>query len=308
MFPSGGLSDAKNILTAHHIGNIFLSVAFFIVKITPGVCNVIFAMEEECGLDRREHEIMVFLGVIILWKNRKASNWLHYLANVFLFSKMANVFLFLRAEPLIGSIYVLLCIAGLKIRYVTTLTLMLYLASDCCLIDTFAFTCVFAVHAVLFPEPAYTGPEKITYFNGTELYDEVQRNKRVTWLVQFYTTWSPECKHIAPVFAQLSDRFALPNLRFAKFDVGRWPKEAERFRINTHPASRQLPTISLFKDGKEVLRRPTIQNKRAIPFVFTQENCILEFDINNLYNECKSNLNKHGKEILKKDHGDERTE
>ncbi|KHN88683.1 Thioredoxin-related transmembrane protein 2 -like protein [Toxocara canis] len=274
MFPSGGLSDAKNILTAHHIGNIFLSVAFFIVKITPGVCNVIFAMEEECGLDRREHEIMVFLGVIILWKNRKASNWLHYLANVFLFSKMANVFLFLRAEPLIGSIYVLLCI----------------------------------VHAVLFPEPAYTGPEKITYFNGTELYDEVQRNKRVTWLVQFYTTWSPECKHIAPVFAQLSDRFALPNLRFAKFDVGRWPKEAERFRINTHPASRQLPTISLFKDGKEVLRRPTIQNKRAIPFVFTQENCILEFDINNLYNECKSNLNKHGKEILKKDHGDERTE
>uniref|UniRef100_F1LE08 Thioredoxin-related transmembrane protein 2 n=1 Tax=Ascaris suum TaxID=6253 RepID=F1LE08_ASCSU len=217
---------------------------------------------------------MVFLGVIILWKNRKASNWLHYLSNVFLFSKMANVFLFLRAEPLIGTIYVFLCV----------------------------------VHAVLLPEPAYSGPQKITYFNGTELNDEIQRNKRITWLVQFYTTWSPECKHIAPVFAQLSERFALPNLRFAKLDVGRWPKEAERFRINTHPASRQLPTMSLFKDGKEVMRRPTIQNKRAIPFVFTQDNCILEFDINNLFNECKANLSKHEKELLKKEPNDKKND
>ncbi|VDK69343.1 unnamed protein product [Anisakis simplex] len=187
----------------------------------------------------REHEILIFLGVIIIWKNRKASNWLHYLANVFLFSKMANIFLFLRAEPFVGTIYVLICI----------------------------------VHAVLFPEPAYKGPERVTYFNGAELYEEIQKNKRVTWLVQFYTTWSPECKHIAPVFSQLSDRFALPNLRFAKLDVGRWAKEGERFRINTHPASRQLPT----------------------------ENCILEFDINNLYNECKTNLGKHSRHQMQKE-------
>jgi hypothetical protein len=59
---------------------------------------------------QREHEILVFLGVIIFWKNRKATNYLHYLSNVFLFSKLANSFLFLRADPLIGTIYVVIAI------------------------------------------------------------------------------------------------------------------------------------------------------------------------------------------------------
>lgn len=90
-------------------------------------------------------------------------------------------------------------------------------------------------------------------------------------MVEFFTTWSPECKHITPTFSKLSERYTLPNLRFGKLDVGRYPKEGERFRINTHPASRQLPTIAVFKNSEQIIRRPTIgQNKRAIPFVFTE--------------------------------------
>lgn len=265
MLPRIRLSEIKKIFTAHHIGNIILSTLFFVTKLVPGVCNFVFGIEGKCGLDRREHEILVFLGILIIWKNRKAVNWLHYLSNVFLYAKVANVFLFLRAEPLIGTLYVIVLI----------------------------------VHVVLFPEPAYKGPEVVTYFHGTELHDEIERNKRTVWLVQFYTTWSAECKHVTPVFAALSERFHLPNLRFAKLDIGRYPKEAERFRINIHPASKQLPTISLFKDGKEVMRRPTIRDKRAIPFLFTEENCILEYDLNNLHQECKLNMSKHERQQMK---------
>jgi hypothetical protein len=92
-------------------------------------------------------------------------------------------------------------------------------------------------------------------------------------------------------------------------DIGRWPKEAERFRVNCAATSRQLPTISAFRDGSEFRRRPIIgARQRAVPFVFTevcdllrfsanqvaslQENCIFEFDLNNLYAECKENLNR----------------
>lgn len=67
-----------------------------------------------------------------------------------------------------------------------------------------------------------------------------------------------------------SFRYSLPNLRFGKLDVTRFPKAAEHFRINNHPASRQLPTIALFRNGEQVMRRPTVANKRAIPFVFTE--------------------------------------
>ena len=107
-------------------------------------------------------------------------------------------------------------------------------------------------------------------------------------------------------------RYALPNLRFVKLDVGRYPKEGDRFRISTHVLSKQLPSMSVIRGGKQINRRPTIGvNRRAIPFKFTevscqvvaekclyfflrlQENCIREFQLNNLHAECKALLKKN---------------
>uniref|UniRef100_A0A0K0F6H0 Thioredoxin-related transmembrane protein 2 homolog (inferred by orthology to a C. elegans protein) n=1 Tax=Strongyloides venezuelensis TaxID=75913 RepID=A0A0K0F6H0_STRVS len=204
-------------------------------------------------LDTREHEIVVFLAVVILWRGKKATNWLHYIQTVFNFSKTANVFLFLRADLLYGIIYVIL---------ITIVT-------------------------VVFPQPAYQESDNVIYFRSEDLHKKIKDDTNTVWVVEFYTTWSPECRHVTPVFSKLSERFTLPNLKFAKLDVGTYPKEAERFRINTHPSSKQLPTISIFKGGVEIARRPTIQNKRAVPFIFNEENLILELDLLNTYNECK---------------------
>ncbi|VDN02058.1 unnamed protein product [Thelazia callipaeda] len=246
------LSEAKKLASGYYVGGIILSLAFFILKITNGVCNVVFNMEGECGLDHREHEIMVFLAIIVFYKNRKAANWMHCLANMFMFCKLANIYLFVRADLITGVIYIFMCLSKL------------------CL----------------------------AFFNFSP-QDEIQRNTRITWIIFFYTAWSPDCKHVSPVFAELSDRFNLPNLRFAKLDVGRWSQEANRFRINAHPTSRQLPTISLFKEGKEVQRRPIVRNRRAVPFTFSKENCVLAFDLNNLYEKCKLNMTKSEKVQIK---------
>uniref|UniRef100_A0A1I7XR38 Thioredoxin domain-containing protein n=1 Tax=Heterorhabditis bacteriophora TaxID=37862 RepID=A0A1I7XR38_HETBA len=257
------IEEAKRAFTAYHFSNTILSLLFLVTKGIPELCIWIFEYEGECGIDSREREILMFLAVIIAWKGRKATNWLHYINNIFLFSKVANIFLFLTADPLIGICYILAC----------------------------------TVISVVFPEPMYNGPEKITYFQGTELFENIDKDRRCIWIIQFYSTWSPDCKHVTPVFAELSERFSLPNLRFGKLDVGRWPKEAERFRVNAHPTSRQLPTICVFKDAKELRRRPLVNEKRrAIPFVFTQENCILEFDLMNMYNDCKERLSSKEKQ------------
>ncbi|TMS40024.1 hypothetical protein L596_006461 [Steinernema carpocapsae] len=254
------LAEVKHILNGHYLLNIVLCLLFPITKGVVGICEFVYPEGTECGVDSREHEILIFLAVIIIWKNRKATNWLHYLSNVFLFSKIASTFLFLRADPIVGTAYVLLSI----------------------------------VVTVLFPEPAYKGPERVVYFQGDALFKELEKPNKTRWVIQFYTTWSPECRHTTPVFAELSEKFTLPNLKFGKLDVGKYPKEAERFRVNTHPSSRQLPTISVFgTDGKEIRRRPLInKNGRAIPFVFSVENCIFDFDLNNLYQECKKSV-KH---------------
>lgn len=60
------------------------------------------------------------------------------------------------------------------------------------------------VQAMLFPEPSYSGPENIVYFRGVNFEDELQRDKRVVWIVAFYTVWSPSCVNFASVFAKLS--------------------------------------------------------------------------------------------------------
>ncbi|KAK0398937.1 hypothetical protein QR680_002819 [Steinernema hermaphroditum] len=264
------LADVKHILNGHYVANIILCLLFPLTKGIRGACQLIYPNGTECGFDSREHEILIFLAVVIIWKNRKATNWLHYLANVFLFTKVASTFLFLRADPLVGTVYVLLSI----------------------------------VVTVLFPEPAYKGPEKVVYFQGDALIKELESPRKTYWVIQFYTTWSPECRHVTPVFAELSEKFTLPNLKFGKLDVGKFPKEAERFRINTHPSSRQLPTMSVFgPDGVEQRRRPLIsKNGRAIPFVFSAENCIFDFDLNNLYQLCRKNLkNKPSEETQLKE-------
>uniref|UniRef100_A0A0N4ZVH3 Thioredoxin domain-containing protein n=1 Tax=Parastrongyloides trichosuri TaxID=131310 RepID=A0A0N4ZVH3_PARTI len=253
----GKVGELKHILTIHHILNILLSISFVFTKLVPFIGNLLYG-ESNHGLDTREHEIVVFLAVVILWRGKKATNWLHYIETVFTFAKTANVFLFLRAELLYGIIYVVI---------VTIVT-------------------------VVFPQPTYQESDKVIYFRADDLYKKIKEDTNIVWVVEFYTTWSPECRHVTPVFSRLSEKFSLPNLRFAKLDVGTFPKEAERFRINTHPSSKQLPTISLFKGGIEVVRRPTVQNKRAVPFIFSEENCILELDLINTFNECKESSKK----------------
>jgi len=59
---------------------------------------------------QREHEILVFLGVIIVWKNRKSSSLLYYLSTIYMYTKLANIFLFFRGNPLAGLIYFAICL------------------------------------------------------------------------------------------------------------------------------------------------------------------------------------------------------
>ncbi|CAI2347383.1 unnamed protein product [Caenorhabditis sp. 36 PRJEB53466] len=247
--------EVRRALTAYHFFNSILALAFPVIRSTF-LCDYVFAVEgsERCEIDSREREILMFLLIILMWKGRKATNWMHYVGNIFLFSKIAGMFLFIRADILAGTIYVLFSL----------------------------------IITVLFPEPVYNGPEQVTYFQGEQLYEELTKNRNTVWVIQFITTWSPECKHNTPVFAELSEKYTLPNMKFGKLDIGRWSKEGDRFRVNAHPMSRQLPTICVFKDAKEIARRPLVnENHRAVPFVFSEENCILAFDLINLHNEQK---------------------
>jgi len=65
-------------------------------------------------------------------------------------------------------------------------------------------------------------------------------------VVDFWADWCGPCKMMAPQFAAAAAR--LPAVRFVKVDTEASPQASLRYRI------RSIPTMVLFKNGKEVAR------------------------------------------------------
>uniref|UniRef100_A0A8C8DNX5 Thioredoxin-related transmembrane protein 2b n=1 Tax=Oryzias sinensis TaxID=183150 RepID=A0A8C8DNX5_9TELE len=211
----------KWLLKPYYVASFFMAVAFVAIRKTPGVCDHLETQREDgnsCDFDWREVEILMFLSAIVMMKNRRAITVEQHVGNIILFSKVANVILFFRLDVRLGLLYLTLCIV-------------------------FLMTC---------KPPLYMGPEYIKYFSDKTIDDELQRDGRVTWIVEFFANWSPECQSFASVY-------------FGKVDIGRYGE-----------------------GGKELMRRPQVDKKgRAVSWSFTEENIIREFNLNELYQKSK---------------------
>lgn len=242
-----------------------MSLSFMVSKYVPAVCEVVFK-PSECGeLTMWESEVLFFMVVIVMFRTRKSGsrNMLAYISTAAMYAKICNVILWFSADPVYGMLYVLLVIA----------------------------------HFLVIGEPVYKGPEKVVYFQGKALDDELHKDRKCIWFITFFTAWSPACSNLAPIFAKLSAEYTLDNLKFGKIDVGRYPDAAKHYHINDTAFSVQLPTISIFKECKEVERRPCLDAKQKFQrFYFTEDNIKAGFDLDNIYMECKKLLEaKQGK-------------
>lgn len=259
--------DLRLLLQPYYWVNILLSLSYLLAKRAPFVCSYLLptdAATGACELDSRETEILFFLIIVIMIRTRKAGSvtMINYLTSSFIYTKVANLILWFYNDPRLGI----------------------------------GFGAIFILGAMLIPEPTYAGPENVTYFRTqTGLQDELERDRRITWVVTFYTVWNPACINFAPIFSQLSAEYNLENLRFGKVDVGRFPEAGKRFHVSDSSFSKQLPSIILFRNGKEELRRPHADSKgKLVKFFFTEDNIRAAFDLNQLYKECKENPLKGG--------------
>ncbi|EOA87420.1 hypothetical protein ACJQWK_10367 [Exserohilum turcicum] len=69
-----------------------------------------------------------------------------------------------------------------------------------------------------------------------------------TYLIaDFYATWCPPCKQIAPIYSQLAGAHATPaKLAFVKVNVDEQREVAGQYGVTA------MPTFMLFKDGNKV--------------------------------------------------------
>ncbi len=82
-------------------------------------------------------------------------------------------------------------------------------------------------------------------------------------LVDFYADWCGPCQMLKPIIEELSEEYQA-KARIAKINVDEAPKTAEKYGIMS------IPTVILFKEGKEITRQTGLTTKEALIELISQ--------------------------------------
>ena len=93
------------------------------------------------------------------------------------------------------------------------------------------------------------------YINTGEFDSEVLNQSGVV-IVDFYATWCGPCKMLAPVLESIDNE--MENIKVVKVDIDESRRLAMIYGIQS------VPTIKIFKDGREVVTRVGFQPKETL--------------------------------------------
>lgn len=86
-----------------------------------------------------------------------------------------------------------------------------------------------------------------------ESFSDLINNSNTPVLVDFFAEWCGPCKTMAPVLKQVKDMQG-ENVRIVKIDVDKNQSAAMHYAIQS------VPTLMIFKNGKQVWRQSGVIN------------------------------------------------
>ena len=97
----------------------------------------------------------------------------------------------------------------------------------------------------------------IVNLNDQSFQNEVENKEAGTVLVDFWAPWCAPCKMLAPVLDEIDAEIG-DKVKITKLNVDENPEVPGRFGVLS------IPTLILFKDGKEVNKMVGFQSKEQL--------------------------------------------
>lgn len=85
-----------------------------------------------------------------------------------------------------------------------------------------------------------------------------QQVKNGTVLVDFWAAWCGPCRMMAPILNNVAEETQNTSVRVAKIDIEKYQSIAQQYNV------RSIPTLIIFKNGKEKNRIVGVKQKDAI--------------------------------------------